>query len=323
MQAFEPEIQIESVLGGLDGAQVPHQLGGALGDERACPAEFLGIGDAVIAVVRGAQAGEALGVRHPVEFSGVDDGAAHGCAVAVHILCGGMGHDIGAPFDGPAAYRGGEGVIHDQGHAVPMGGGGKSLDIQHGQRRVRDGLAEYAFGVGAEGGLQLGLRAVRRYEGGLDPHFRHGDGQQVKGAAVDAGGGYDMIAAAGDIEHGIEIRRLAGACQHSGGATLQLGDLCRNVIVRGVLQPCIEIPAGLQIKQLAHILAGSVFEGGGLDDGDLARFAVAGRVAALHADGFGAIVGHDESPLYINAEIIIGSRKMFVKKFRDLRCAEA
>ena len=38
-------------------------------------------------------------------------------------------------------------------------------------------------------------------------------------------------------------------------------------------------------EQLAHVLAGSVLERSGLDDGDLAGFDVAGGVAALHADG--------------------------------------
>ena len=67
----------------------------------------------------------------------------------------------------------------------------------------------------------------------------------------------------------------------------------------------IEIAVCFQIEQLAHILAGGVLEGGGLNDGDLARLAVAGGVAALHTDGItvhttysfaGFLVGKDDSP---------------------------
>ena len=117
VEAFQAQVQVEGVLGGLDGAQVPHELGGALGDEGALLAEAPGIGDAVVAVVGGAQAGEFVGVGHPVEASAVHDGAPHRYAVAVHVLGGGVGHDVGAPLEGTAVDGGGEGVVHDQGHA--------------------------------------------------------------------------------------------------------------------------------------------------------------------------------------------------------------
>ena len=61
-QAFQTQIQQERALGGLDAAKVPHQLGGTLGDERAAETEALGVGDAVVAVVGGTQAGELVRV---------------------------------------------------------------------------------------------------------------------------------------------------------------------------------------------------------------------------------------------------------------------
>ena len=48
-----------------DGTQVTHQLRGAFGDEGPLFAEALGIGDAVIDVVRGAQAGALVRMGHP------------------------------------------------------------------------------------------------------------------------------------------------------------------------------------------------------------------------------------------------------------------
>ena len=65
-----------------------------------------------------------------------------------------------------------------------------------------------------------------------------------------------------------------------------------NRIAGGILQTGIEISRSLQIKQLAHILAGGVLEGGGLDDGDLAGFTVAGSIAALDAFGVDLILTH-------------------------------
>ena len=43
------------------------------GDERPLLAKALGVGDAVIALVGGTQAGELVGVGHPVELSAVHD----------------------------------------------------------------------------------------------------------------------------------------------------------------------------------------------------------------------------------------------------------
>jgi hypothetical protein len=54
-----------------------------------------------------------------------------------------------------------EGVVHDEGHAVGVGGGGKCFNVQHRQGGVGDGLAEHRLGVGAEGCLQLAGGAVR------------------------------------------------------------------------------------------------------------------------------------------------------------------
>ena len=191
----------------------------------------------MVALVGGAQAGEFVGVSHPVKLAAVHNGAAHRCAVAVHILGGGVGDDVGAPLDGPAVDGGGEGVVHDQGHPVCMGGTGKLFNVQHGQGGVGDGLAEYGLGVGTEGGVQLFLGAGGGHEGHVDPHFGHGDRDQVEGAAVDGGGGDDVVPALADVEQGEEVGRLPAGSQHGGGAPLQGSDLAGHRVTGGVLQP--------------------------------------------------------------------------------------
>ena len=64
---------------------------------------------------------------------------------------------------------------------------------------------------------------------------------------------------------------------------------CTIEAAKVVLEAAVEVALGLQVKELAHVLAGGVFEGGGLDDGDLAGFAVAGGIAALYAQGIDAV----------------------------------
>ena len=285
MQAFQTEVQHVGVHGRLHGAKITHQLRGRLGNKGPLFAEALSVGDAVVAVIRGAQAGELVGVGHPVELAAVHDGTAQYGAMAVHVLGGGVGHDVGTPLEGAAVDRGGEGVVHDERHAVGVGCLRKLFNVQHGQGGVGDGLAEHDLGVGAERGVQLFLGAQRVHKGGLDAHLFHGDRDEVEGAAVDGAGCHDVVTGLAKVEQGEEVGSLAAGGEHGSGAALQLADLFGHQVTGGVLQTRVEIAVGLQVKELAHVLAGGVLEGGGLDDGNLAGFAVSGRIAALHADG--------------------------------------
>ena len=203
--------------------------------------------------------------------------------MAVHVLGGGMGHDVGAPFDGAAQHRRGEGVVHDERHAVGVGRRREALDVEHRERRIRDGFAEDALRVGAEGGFQFLVGAVRVHERAFQPHAAHGVGEQVVGAAVDGRGGHHMIAGARDVEHREEVRRLARGGEHGRTSAFQLRDLRRHGIVGGVRQARVEVAGLLQIEQAPHMLARVVLPRGVLVDGHLARLAVAGPPPALHA----------------------------------------
>ena len=205
--------------------------------------------------------------------------------MAVHILGGGVGHDVSAPLEGAAVDRRGERVVHDERYAVGVCGLGELFDVQHGEGRVGDGLTKHDLGIGLEGSIQLFLAAQRVHEGGGNAHLLHGDGDEVEGAAVDGAGRHDVVACLAEIEQRKEVGGLTAGRQHGGGAAFQLADLFRHHIAGGVLQAGVEVAVGLEVEQPAHVLAGSVLERSGLDDGDLAGFAVAGGVAALHADG--------------------------------------
>ena len=286
VQALETEVQEKRALRRLDGTEVTHELRGGLGDVGAFQAEAFGIGHAVVAFVGRAEAGKFFGVLRPVELAGVDDAAADRAAVAVHVLRRRVGDDIGAPFKRATVDRGGESVVDDQRHAVGVGRFGKFLDIENGEGGVGDRFAENGFGLGTEGRVEFFLGAVGRNEGEVDAHALHRNGKEVIGAAVDRRRGHDVVAGGGDVEHGKEAGRLTRRGQHGRRAAFEFADLGRDGIAGGVLQAGIEIAAGFQVKQLAHIAAGSVFEGRALDDRDLTRFAVAGRIATLDAFGF-------------------------------------
>ena len=212
--------------------------------------------------------------------------------VAVHVLGGGVGHDVRPPLERLTADGGGEGVVHDEGHAVAVGGLGELLQVQHDQGGVGDGLAKDGLGVGAEGGVQLRLGAVRVHKGKLDAHPLHGHGEEVEGAAVDGGRGHHMVPGGADVEDGEEVGRLAGRGQHSCRAALQGADLRSHPVRGGVLQAGVEVTGCLQVKQGPHGLAGGIAEGGALHNGDVAGFAVFRHIPGVEALGAVLIVLH-------------------------------
>ena len=221
----------------------------------------------------------------PVEVARVHNGAAHGVGVAVQILGGGVGDDIRTELKGVAVGGGGEGVVHNEGHPIFVGHPGKLLNVQHHQGRVGDGLAEHGLGVGAEGGLELLLGAIGVHKGEVDAHALHGHRKQVISTAIDGGRGHHMVPGRGDVEHGEEGGRLTGGQEHGGGATLQLAQAGGHGVAGGVLQPGVEVPGGLQVKQLSHVLAGLITERGGLDDGNVAGFSVSGPISGVETAG--------------------------------------
>ena len=92
-----------------------------------------------------------------------------------------------------------------------------------------------------------------------------------------------MVAAAHNIKQRKEVGSLSGRGQHRCGAALQLGNFGSHIIAGGVLKPGIEISACLQIKQLAHILRGSIFKRGALNNRNLTRLSIAWSIASLNA----------------------------------------
>ncbi len=95
-----------------------------------------------------------------------------------------------------------------------------------------------------------------------------------------------MVAAGGNVEDRVEVGRLAGRGQHAGGAALHRRDFGGDIVVGGVLEAGVEVAGGLEVKELAHLLAGGVGEGGRLDDRDLAGLARLRGITGMEGRGF-------------------------------------
>ena len=292
MQALERAVQEERRLRVLHGAKIAHELRGSLGNKGALAAELLGIGHAVIALVGRGETRELVRMGHPVKLTVIDDDATQVGRVTVHVLGGGVRDDVGAPLKGTAHHGRREGVVDHQRHAVVVRSLGKAFNIEHGQRRVGDGLAKDELGVGLEGGLQLLIGAVGCDERAGQAHATHGVGEQVVRATIDSRARDHMIASAGHVKDREEVRGHARAREHRSGAALHLADLGGNQVARGILKAAVEVARLLQIEQLAHMLGRVVLPRGGLVDGHLTRLRIARTIAALNTRGTDGLLAH-------------------------------
>ena len=125
-----------------------------------------------------------------------------------------------------------------------------------------------------------------------------------------------MVAAGGNVKHGVKRSRLTGRGKHSGGAALKLTNFGGDGIAGGVLQARIEISACLQIEKLAHILTCVIFKGCALNYRYLPRFAVTRSVSALYANGISVHKNHPEMKNFISVYIQYTLNFVFVKAYQ-------
>ena len=157
---------------------------------------------------------------------------------------------------------------------------GKFFNIQHRQCGVSDNFAKHSLGIVLKSSVQLLVRSIGRNKGRCYTHLRQRYINQIIAAAVNRRRSNNMAARLADVEQGKEVRRLSGRCEHCRSTALQLRNLSCYEIAGRVLQAGVKIACSLQVEQLAHCLACIILKGCGLDNRNLARFAVAGFVTA-------------------------------------------
>ena len=229
--------------------------------------------------------GEAPG--SPVELAAVHDDAAHLQGMAVHVFGGGVDDDVGTEIEGTAEHRRGKGIVHDQGQAVTMGQGRDAFDVQHVHGRIGQGLAEHGLGVGADGLLDLGVIGPLVHEGHFDAHFLQRHGEQIEGAAVDAGHADHMVAALGHVEDGDEVGSLSRRGAQGADAAFQSRDFLLHGVHRGITQTGVEKAGSFQVKKLGHFGRGVISKGRALHDGQYPGLTVLGSIARMQAKRFG------------------------------------
>ena len=213
--------------------------------------------------------------------------------MAVHVLRGGVRHDVAAPFEGSAVDGRGEGVIDDEGHAVAVRHPGEALYVEHVAAGVRDGLAEEALRVGAEAGFDALVVPFGVNKGALDAELLQRDAEEVERAAVDGVGRDEVVAGLTDVEDGVEVSRLSAAGQHGAHAALQGSNLPGHGVVCRVSQARVEVALVLQVEQASHLFARLVAVCSTLVDGKLLWLALPGLPSAVDADGLKVSLFHN------------------------------
>ena len=198
-----------------------------------------------------------------------------------------MRHNVCAPFKRATVDGRGEGVVHEEGHAVGMSKAGEAFDVKDVAAGIRDGFTEDTLRVRAEERLDFFVGRVGVKEGALDAHLFHRHAKEIERAAVDGVGGEEVVAGFADVEDGIERRSLSAGGQHRTDAALERSNLGRHGIVGRVLKTRVEIAAVLEVEQSRHLLAVVIFKGGALIDGKHARFSLLGLPARLHTKSGG------------------------------------
>ena len=208
MQRLKADIQKKRILRRLDGAQVPHQLGGCLCNVCAF-AKLLRIHNSMICLVRRGKSREFIRICVPVKVAAVYDRSADAGCMAIHVLGGRVGYDIRSPFERPAVDRRCKCIVYDKRNPMGMGCFCKLFKVQHDQCRICNGLSEYRLGILSKRVVQFFFRAVWIHKGSVNAHLLNRMGIEIICTAIKGRRAHDMIASLHDIHNGIEACRLS------------------------------------------------------------------------------------------------------------------
>ena len=196
--------QLEGIHRRHTGAEIAQPFGARAHDEGG-GAELLVEDDAVIAGIGLGQQGEFAGCA-PVETAAVDDRAADRNAMAADPFGGRMHHDVGAELDGLAEVRRGKGVVDQQRNFRRMCDLGNLGDVEHFEAGIADGFTDHEPRVWPDRGAES-LEVARLHERRRDAEARQRVRQQIDGAAIERGGGHDVVAG---IEQGCDGQMHCG-----------------------------------------------------------------------------------------------------------------
>ena len=167
-------------------------------------------------------------------------------------------------------------------------------DVEHVAARVAQRLGEQQLGVRPDRGAPLlGVVGVVD-EADLDPQLGERVVEEVVRAAVERGGGHEVVARLGDVEDGEGLGGLAGGERDGGQPALERGDALLEHVLGGVHDPRVDVAELGEPEQRGGVLGVAERVGRGLVDRGGARAGRrVGRGARVHLLGLeGPGFGH-------------------------------
>ena len=122
-----------------------------------------------------------------------------------------------------------------------MGNLGEALNIEDSAAGVRDCLAEETLCIWTELLLDALVVPVGVDEGTLDAELLHRNAEEVARTAVNSGSADEVVAGFADVENGVEVCCLTGACEHSCSAAFHSAELSCYIVIGRILKSCVEI----------------------------------------------------------------------------------
>ena len=184
--------------------------------------------------------------------------------MATNPLGGAFHHHISAMLDGAnQGASSAKGVVNDQRDAMVMGQGSQGFEIGDVEAGVAHRLDIDGLGVL----IDLGLEALRLIPiGKFDVDAQPGELnlELVVGAAVEKGGGDQVVTSLHEVGDGQKLRRLARGGGHRSHTALQRRHPLFKDIGGGVHQAGVDVPEFLQPKKIGAVLGVIEDVGGGL-----------------------------------------------------------
>ncbi|MNL18749.1 hypothetical protein D3C87_1399070 [compost metagenome] len=210
--------------------------------------------------------------------------------MATDIFGEAVHHYVGAVFYGFAQHRGGDSVVDDERHAAGVGHPGEGRQIDDVARRVADALAVDRLGLVVDEGGD-GFGAVILGKTHLDSETRQHVGEQGVGAAVELGGGDNVVAGGGQRLNGVGDGGRPRRDHQTGYAPLEGGHPLFQHVVGGVHDAGVDVARHRQVEQIRPVLGAVELVGHRLVDGHGHRLG-GGIVGKAVVQGQGRIFHH-------------------------------
>ena len=159
------------------------------------------------------------------------------------------------------------GIVDHQRHALLVGDAGQSFNVGDVELGIAQGLGVESPGFLVDGRPQA-VKVVGIDKAYVDAEPRQGVVEEVVGAAIERGGGDDLVSGAGQGRNGQGFGGLAGGGGQRGRSPFERGHALLEDVGRRVHDAGVDVAEFLQAEEPGGVIGVLEDVRGGLVDGD-------------------------------------------------------